>query len=91
MKKIIIDEKLYGHDFVTKWSHGFDQLKKRAQKYPVDKIEKAARLYATTKPVDLYRRVAVEPNTNSTHSIRAIASLIALTYRAMLIYLSCWA
>jgi thiosulfate reductase/polysulfide reductase chain A len=90
MINIIIDEKLYDQDFVTKWCHGFDQLKKRAQEYPVqkvseitwipvDRIEKAARLYATTKPAALYRRVAVEHNTNSTQSIRAIASLIALT------------
>jgi len=90
MIKIIIDKELYDHDFVTKWCHGFDQLKKRVQEYPVkkvseitwipvDKIEAAARLYATTKPAALYRRVAVEHNTNSTQSIRAIASLIALT------------
>ena len=90
MIKTIIDEELYDKDFVDKWCHGFDELKKRADEYPLDKvaevtwvpaekIREAARLYATIKPAAMHHRVAVEQNINSTQTCRALAIMIGLT------------
>jgi len=42
-------------------------------------IREAARIYATTKPAALHRRVAIEHNINSTQTCRALAIMIALT------------
>jgi len=90
MIKTIIDEGLYDKDFVNQWCHGFEQIKERVKQYPldkvaeitwvpVDKIREAARIYATTKPAVLHKRVGVEHNINSTQTVRAFAILIALT------------
>lgn len=90
MIKTIIEEELYSKDFVNEWCHGFEELKKRAREYaldrvseitwvPADNIREAARIYATTKPAVLHKRVAVEHNINSTQTVRTLAILIALT------------
>ena len=90
MIKIIIDEGLYDKAFVEKWCSGFDELKERVKEYPLDKvaeitwvpadkIQEAARIYATTKPATLHKRVGVEHNVNSTQTVRAFAIMIALT------------
>ncbi len=87
---IIINEGLYDREFVGKWCHGFEELKKHVQAYPpervaeitwlpVEKIRETARLYATTKPAVLHHRIGVEHNINSVQSSRAFATLIALT------------
>jgi thiosulfate reductase/polysulfide reductase chain A len=90
MMKTIIDEELYDREFVDKWCYGFDELRGRVKEYPVekvagitwvpaDKIIRAARLYATTKPATMHQRVALDQNINSTQTCRAFAILIALT------------
>ena len=90
MINTIINEELYDKDFVDKWCHGFDKLKQRVKEYtlekvaeitwiPVDKIREAIRLYATIKPAALHHRVAVEHNTNSIQTERALTMLTALT------------
>lgn len=90
MIKVIIDEGLYDKEFVSKWCSGFDQLKERANEFPLervsqltwvpaDKIREAARMYATTKPAVMHHRVAVEHNVNSTQTCRALAIMIGLT------------
>ena len=38
MLNVIINEGIYDKEFVAKWVHGFDELKKRVQEYPVDKV-----------------------------------------------------
>lgn len=58
---VIINEELYDKEFVEKYCHGFDDLRKRVQEYPLHKvadltwcdpemIARAARTYATVKP-----------------------------------------
>ena len=90
MLNTIVDEGLYAHEFVDKWCHGFEQLKQHLMDYPPQKVAEicwvpadiiraAARLYATTKPAALHSRVALEQNINSTQTMRAIISLVALT------------
>ena len=90
MINIIISEELYDKDFVSKWCHGFDELKARAAEYPVERvaeitwlpamqITEAARMYATTKPAVLHHRVAMDQHINSTQTSRALVSMVALT------------
>ena len=56
--KVIIDEKLYDEDFVRDWCVGFEELRKRVDEYPLERVEEitgvdreliaeAARVYAT--------------------------------------------
>jgi len=90
MLNVIINEGLYDHEFVEKWTFGFEKLKQRVQEYPPqrvaeitwvpeEKIKTAARLYATVKPAALYHRVAIEQHTNSTQTLRALNILTAVT------------
>jgi thiosulfate reductase/polysulfide reductase chain A len=90
MINIIIGEGLYDKDFVEKWCHGFEELKKHVQEYtpekvaaitslPAEKIKEAARLYAKTKPAALHHRIGIEHNINSTQSGRALAIMVALS------------
>lgn len=90
MTKLIIDEELYDKEFVTRWCHGFDQLRDSVAEYSIEKaaqitwvpaaqIREAARLYATIKPASLHQRVGVEQNINSTQTVRAIANMLAIT------------
>jgi len=90
MLNVIINEELYDKEFVDNWCTGFDELRERVQEYPPEKVAeitwlaaddiiKAARMYATTKPASLFSSVANEMQMNSVQTIRAIASLVAIT------------
>lgn len=68
---VIINEKLYDEDFVSKWTTGFDRLAKRAQEYPpqrvaeitgltVDEVVASARMYATSKPASILGGLATD-------------------------------
>lgn len=57
----MVKEGLYDREFVTKWTHGFDELNRHVEAYPPEKVAKltwvkessiveAARLIATRKP-----------------------------------------
>lgn len=90
MIDIIIQEKLYDRDFVGKYCVGFEELRRRAKEYPLErvaeitwipkeKIVEAARLFATTKPASLHLRLGVGGmKVTSTQTSRAIQCLIAL-------------
>ncbi len=90
MLNVIINERLYDKDFVEKWCSGFDELGERVQEYlpekvaeitwlAADDIVRAARMYATTRPAALFSSVANEMQMNSVQTIRAVASLVAIT------------
>jgi anaerobic selenocysteine-containing dehydrogenase len=66
---VIINEKLYDRDFVSRWTYGFEQLAQRVQEYDPGKVARitglteerivsSARLYATSKPACIVRGVA---------------------------------
>ena len=90
MLNIIINEGLYDKAFVEKWIYGFDDLKKRVQEYPPDrvssitwipkeKIIQAARLYAESKPAAIQWGVPVDMNAEATSVVQAITSLWCVT------------
>ncbi len=90
MLNVIINEELYDKAFVDKWCYGFEELKKRVQEYPVDKVAEitwvpkdliveAARLYATAKPAATQWGVAVCMSPQATYAAQAISHLWAIT------------
>ena len=79
--KVIIDEELYDRDFVENWTIGFEDLKKRVDEYPLERvaeltgcdpemIAKAARVYATEGPSIIPWTPITDMQRNSTSGIR---------------------
>lgn len=90
MMNVIINEELYDKDFVSRWCHGFESLVRRVQHYPPrkvseitwvpqEKIEEAARLYATTKPAQIRHGMGLEQIFNATPAHHARCILPAIT------------
>lgn len=90
MINIIIREALYDKRFVDKWCYGFDKLAKRAREYstekvaeitwvPAEKIEEAARMYATSKPAMSFSYMGVEQLANVVEALHARFILPAIT------------
>jgi thiosulfate reductase / polysulfide reductase chain A len=90
MIHVIIKEEIYDKEFVEKWTIGFEKLKEHAVSFtpewaetltgiPAIEVIKTARIYATHKPAIIEWGVAIEQNTNSLQTVRAIALLRGLT------------
>jgi len=83
MIRVIIDEGMYDKEFVANHTSGFDALKEFIKGYPLEKVEeitkvprekivKAARFYATTKPACIHHGSGLEHHTNGVQNIRAL-------------------
>jgi anaerobic selenocysteine-containing dehydrogenase len=90
MLNVIINEGLYDEDFVDKWCYGFEQLKERAQQYPVDKVSQitwipeekiiaAARLFANSKPSTVQWGLALDMTKEALPAGHAITALWSIT------------
>ncbi len=91
MAHIIIKEDLYGREFVEKWTLGFKEFAAYVQEFTPAKteeitgvsaalIDKAARLYATSKPAALMSGSNTSTHqTNGIQNHRALTALIGLT------------
>lgn len=90
MLNVIINEELYDKEFVEKWTYGFDKLKERVQEYPVDKVSRitwipeekiirAARILAQSKPATMQWGVAVDMTKESLPAGQAISALFQIT------------
>ena len=91
MARVIIEEGLYDREFVENWTLGFDEYRAYTKEFtpevaeritgiPKDKIIKAARLYATTKPAALVTSAnTTVHHTNGVQNHRALTVLIGLT------------
>ena len=90
MANVIINEGLYDREFVNKYVYGWDKFVGRVQEYPPDKVEeitwvradkiiRAARLYAQTKPACIQWGVAIEQTINCTDNNRILIDLMAIT------------
>jgi anaerobic selenocysteine-containing dehydrogenase len=88
---LIIEEELYDRRFVEDYCHGFEELRKRAAEYPLNKvaditwcdpeaIAHAARLYATTRPgCVVWGNGPEHVGRNAYQSLRALLILMGIT------------
>ncbi|MGE5726719.1 MAG: molybdopterin-dependent oxidoreductase, partial [Acidobacteriota bacterium] len=90
MMHVIINEKRYDADYVSRYTLGFDQLGKKVQEYPpqrvaqwtgisADDIVKLAREYATTRPAAIRLNYGVQRSERGGMSVRAVCMLPCLT------------
>ena len=91
MANVIIRENLYDHEFVSKWSHGFEEYAQYVREFtpekgeeitgvPADLIVKAARMYADAKPAAIMPSASpTVQHTNGVQNTRAMFALIGLT------------
>ncbi len=87
---VIITEDLYDHDFVEKWTYGFDELAERVKEYPpekvaeitwvpADKIREAARKFAMNKHSALGWGLSVDQNPNGAQIAQSLIALLCIT------------
>jgi anaerobic selenocysteine-containing dehydrogenase len=87
---VIVRERLYDEDFVNNHVHGWTPFVQRVSEYPPDKvaritwvarekIEAAARLFATTKPAAVQWGVAIEQQITCADNNRALLALMGIT------------
>lgn len=85
----LIERDLYDHDFVSRWCYGFEELRERARRYPlekvseitwvpIDKIRQAAEWYATLKPGVTNHGMGIEHQANCIEALHAFFCLSAL-------------
>ncbi len=90
MMHVLIAENLYDADYVTRFTHGFAQLRERVAGYPpqrvaectglpVEDILQLAREYATATPAVIRMNYGVQRSQNGGTAARAIAMLPCLT------------
>lgn len=90
MLHVILREKLYDREFVENHVHGWEPFVKRVEEYPLErveeitwvpreKIEAAARLFATTKPAAIQWGVAIEQQVNCADNDRLLMILMGIT------------
>jgi len=90
MMHVIINGNLYDADYVSRCTHGFEELKKRVQEYPPARvaawtgisaadIEKLAREYATVRPAVIRVNYGVQRAQNGGTAVRAITMLPCIT------------
>lgn len=81
--RVLIQEDLYDKDFVSKWCHGFDELKAYCDQFtpekteeitgvPADLIVKAARMYAEGPGSFALTSQSLTHNTNGVNNARAL-------------------
>jgi anaerobic selenocysteine-containing dehydrogenase len=90
MLNVILKEELYDHDFVEKWTVGFDRLKEHVGAYPPEKvaeitwvpadtIARVAHTYAEAKSACLVLGNGTDNNINNLQTARAVSILRAVT------------
>jgi anaerobic selenocysteine-containing dehydrogenase len=90
MMHILMRDGLCDRDYVSRWTHGFEQLRERAAEYAPERvssltgmavadIERLAHEYAAAKPAAIRVNYGVQRSDNGGAAMRAIAMLPALT------------
>lgn len=89
--RYIISEDLYNHDFVSRWTVGFEELKEAVESYtpekvaeitsvPADLVTQSARMYATNSPAVIPFGLGLDKQgINSTQCARGRAIIRAIT------------
>lgn len=87
---VVINEDLYDHEFVEKWTYGFDELAERVAEWTperasevcwvdADDIRRAARIFAEAKPASVFWGVAVDMQNSGTGAAQGIQALFTIT------------
>ncbi|MGH9670619.1 MAG: molybdopterin-containing oxidoreductase family protein, partial [Terriglobales bacterium] len=90
MMHVIVNENLYDADYVARHTLGFEELRKRVQEYPPERVAgwtglaaadivKLAREYATCRPAAIRVNYGVQRSENGGMAMRAIAMLPCIT------------
>ena len=90
MMHVIINESLYDADYVARYTLGFDQLRRKVQEYPPQRVAqwtgiaaadivKLAREYATTAPAAIRLNYGVQRSEGGGMATRAVAMLPCIT------------
>jgi len=90
MLNVIITEELYDRGFVERYVHGWEPFVTRVGEYPLDKVEQitwvpkekiqeAARLFATTRPAAIQWGVALEQQITCADNNRSLMALMGIT------------
>jgi anaerobic selenocysteine-containing dehydrogenase len=90
MLHVIVNEEIYDKEFVEHYTHGWEQLVRRVNEYPLERVEavtwvpkekirEAARLFATTKPAAIQWGVAIEQQNNCVDNDRLLMFLMGVT------------
>lgn len=90
MMRVMVDENLYDKAYVEQHTSGFDKLAHLLDQYDLktvaqitgvlkSDIERAARLFATTKPASIMNGNGLEHHTNTVQTLRALSLLLAIT------------
>ncbi|HMC30458.1 MAG TPA: molybdopterin oxidoreductase family protein [Candidatus Angelobacter sp.] len=90
MMHVIINERLYNADYVSKYTLGFEQLTQKVQEYPPERvapwtgisagdIRKLAREYATVRPAAIRVNYGIQRSQNGGSAMRAVAMLPCIT------------
>jgi anaerobic selenocysteine-containing dehydrogenase len=90
MMHVIINESLYDPDYVARHTEGFDDLRKKVQEYPPEKVAQwtgmtpsdvrtLGREYATVRPAVIRMNYGVQRSENGGTAARAIAMLPCIT------------
>ena len=89
MMHVIIKEGLFDRDFVSRSTSGFEELQRRVEEYPLERVEELtdieakkirefARLYADSKPSFIYVGSGCQHHTNGGMTLRTLSCLPAL-------------
>jgi len=89
LMNVILREKLQDDDYISRFTVGFEQLRKRIEEYPVDRvseitgipadtIERIARDYATSQPSFIRANYGLQRHAGGGMAVRAIFCLPAL-------------
>ncbi len=87
--QVMISEGLYDHNFVKKWTHGFEQLGQYAQNFTPDRVEaitgvpaesviELARAIGSARGCSILMYTGLEYTNGGVQSIRAVLSIQAL-------------
>ncbi len=90
MMNVIIEEDLYDHDYLEKYTLGFEELKARAAEFPIERVAMItglsardiltlSREYARAKASAIRQGVAIERSPGGGDAVRAVTCLPALT------------
>ena len=90
MMKVIVDEKLEDTEFIKSRCEDYDQFLESLNEFdlettekitgvPREKIEKAARIYATNKPSSLVYAMGITQHSHGTDNVLAVSNIALLT------------